>query len=296
MMNGNFKSVSELIKFSLCLHVSVSAIFGYVMAQQSFSLQALLLGLFVLMLACGCAALNNIQDRKYDACFLRTCNRVLVSKKLKIRFAFFIAISGITVGLSGLLIFFQATEQGIDPFLYGIFALICYNFLYTPLKKHTLLAIIPGTMSGMLPPLIGWTAAGAPVMDQTIIMIMIVLGLWQIPHFFLMLLKSGDPSSDYVFKQSKYPNFKNIFSKTDLKLQILIWCGLYGLSMFFYLIAGSCSSFYLSIVVGLNAVFIILWTGIRLFNPGKSGYNQAFAAINVSILLFMATGIYEHLL
>ena len=173
----------------------------------------------------------------------------------------------------------------------NVIALICYNLLYTPLKKQTLLAIIPGTISGMLPPLIGWTAAGAIVTDQTIIIIMIVLGLWQIPHFFLILLKS-----DNTPEQNRYPSFKKIFSKTDLKLQVLIWCGLYSLSMFFYLISDNCSSFYLSMLIALNAVVIIFWTGLRLMTPGKSGYNQAFAAINISILIFMATGIYEHLL
>jgi protoheme IX farnesyltransferase len=280
------KSVYELVKFSLCVHISVSAVFGFVMGQQNFSMQALLLGFFVLALAFGCAALNNIQDKEYDACFDRTCNRVLVSKKLSTKVAFFIAISGITIGLSGLLFFFQ----GIYPFVSGVSALLCYNFLYTPLKKNTLLAIIPGTMSGMLPPLIGWTAAGALITDQTIILIMIVLGLWQIPHFFLILLKA-DNASD----QNKYPNFKNIFSKTDLKLQALIWCGLYGLSMFFYLISGPCNSFYLSVLIAVNAVIIIFWIGLMVVRTEKHNFNQAFVAINISILIFMATGIYQHL-
>ncbi|MCP4673671.1 MAG: UbiA family prenyltransferase, partial [Desulfobacula sp.] len=207
-INYNFlQSVLELVKFSLCLHVAVSAVFGFVMATQSFSLEALLLGSCVLMLAWGCAALNNIQDKKYDACFTRTCKRVLVSKRLNIKFAFFIAISCITIGLSGLLFFFKGHNQGISPFLYGVFALICYNFLYTPLKKLTLFAIIPGTVSGMLPPLIGWTAAGALMMDQTIIIIMTVLGLWQMSHFFLILLKSDNTSA-----HNQYPDFNTIFS------------------------------------------------------------------------------------
>ncbi|MCP3898148.1 MAG: UbiA family prenyltransferase [Desulfobacteraceae bacterium] len=290
--NNVLKSLLELVKFSLCLHISISAIFGFVLSKQSFSMQALLLGFFVLFLALGCAALNNIQDKKYDACFSRTCNRALVSGKLKVRLAFIIATFNITIGLLGLLTFFQ----GIFPFLYGILALISYNLLYTPLKKHTLFAIIPGTMSGMLPPLIGWTAAGGSFTDKTIVIIMIVLGLWQIPHFFLILLKSDYKHLDNKPEQNKYPNFKNIFSKTDLKLQVLIWCGLYSLSMFFYLISGNCNSFYISLLIGLNATAILFWTGLRLINPGKSGYNQAFVAINISILMFMATGMYEHFL
>lgn len=283
----SFKSRFELIKFPLCLYIAVSSIFGFIVAKQYFSIQALFLGLFVLILACGCAALNNIQDKEYDSFFKRTASRVLVTKKINLKSAVFIAISFITAGLAGLFFFFPGTLS----FLCGLFALICYNFFYTPLKKRTLLAIIPGTLSGMLPPLIGWTAAGSSTMDQTIIIIIIILGLWQIPHFFLLLLKTED-----TLPKSKYPNFRMIFSKTDLKLQVLIWCGLYSLSMFFYLISGSCSSFNFSIIIALNALAIIFWTGFRLVRPGRFGYQQAFSAINISIIIFMASGIFEHII
>ena len=177
MINGwnrkmNIKSLMELVKFFLSLFIALSAVFGFVLANNLFSLKAFFLGVFVLLLAWGCAALNNIQDKTYDACFLRTCKRVLPSQKLKTRTAFIIAVLGIVFGLLGLLLFFK----GFLAFVYGILALIFYNFLYTPLKKRTLLAIIPGAISGMLPPLIGWSAAGAQVLDLRIIIIMVIFG------------------------------------------------------------------------------------------------------------------------
>jgi len=289
-MTGKLKSLFELIKLPLCLYIAFSAIFGFVIAEHDFSFDALAIGFYVMLLAWGCAVLNNIQDKAYDASFTRTCNRVLPSKKLKDKTALIISLSCIISGLLGLLFFSINRNQSIEPFLYGILALVFYNFLYTLMKKHTLLAIIPGAISGMLPPLIGWSAAGAETLDQKIIIVMMILGLWQIPHFFLILLKSGRDPED-----TKYPNFKNVFSTTDLKLQILIWCGLYSLSMFFYLILERGESIFLSAIIALNALSIILLTmTIIKDNHKDSVYNKAFAAINISLLIFMAAGIYQH--
>ncbi len=162
--------------------------------------------------------------------------------------------------------------------------------LYTPLKKKTLLGIIPGTISGMLPPLIGWSAAGGYLFDSQIIIIMLVLGLWQIPHFFLILLKQQGTKPP-----NAYPSFKRIFSTFDLKLQILIWCGLYSLSIFFYLISGNDPSFYLSWFLVLNAFGVAAWMGIKLFESKASSYKQLFITINLSLIIFMAAGLYEYL-
>jgi heme o synthase len=291
-MNGKLKSILELVKFPLCLFIAFSASFGFIIAEHDFSIKALTVGFFVLLLAFGCAILNNIQDREYDASFLRTCNRVLVLKKFSVRLALFLCISFIISGLTGLLFFSLYNNQNIYPFLYGILALVFYNFLYTPLKKYTLSAIIPGAMSGMLPPLIGWSSAGANAFNQKIMITMMIFGLWQIPHFFLILLKSGkDPG------KKKYPEFNNAFSTTDLKFQVLIWCGLYSLSMLFYLIIGKGSSFFLSSLIALNGLSIIFLIGAMIRNKHRnSHYNKAFAAINISLLVFMAAGIYQHII
>ncbi len=72
---------------------------------------------------------------------------------------------------------------GPRPALLGIGALLCYNALYTPLKRRSSLALLPGALCGALPPMIGWTAAGAALQDIRIVLLAALLFLWQIPHF-----------------------------------------------------------------------------------------------------------------
>lgn len=304
-LKRHFGYVFELVKFALCLQIALCSAFGFLIASSNktdlFSFQLFFLSFFVFTLACGCAVLNNICDKEYDACFMRTCNRVLVLGKFNIKVAFILSFFFIITALLGLFLYFDE----IFPFLYAVLSLVLYNFIYTPLKKKSLLAIVPGALSGMLPILIGWSAVKGSLIDLQIIILMLVLCLWQIPHFFLVLLKSDHLfSNNFVSENSLefnsgdrpysqiYPDFSKVFSKTDLKFLTLIWSGLYSLSMLFYLIVGNYTSFIVSLLIAFNSIIIISWIGLRLFTS-KTNYRQAFMAINISLLIFMGSGIFD---
>ncbi|CCK79693.1 UbiA family prenyltransferase [Desulfobacula toluolica] len=280
----------ELFKLHLCLYIGLSAVFGHVMACQSFSFESLLVGILVLVLACGSAVLNNIQDRVYDGFFFRTRHRSLPQKKVPVFHAAVIAIVMIWCGLFGLLLF-----TGLFCFFWGGMALIAYNGLYTPLKKQSLLAIVPGTLCGMLPLLIGWAAAGKPLSDPHILMIMVVMGLWQIPHFFIILLKTK-PSPSGMAGYNRFPCFTKIFSPNEIKLQILIWTSLYSLAILLFLLNGSIKNPLLSNLSGLNAVMIPFLVSIMVIKSGKWNLPFAFVSINLSVLFFMGAGIFDNCL
>ncbi|MBU1342989.1 MAG: UbiA family prenyltransferase [Proteobacteria bacterium] len=275
----------EMLKLHLCLYISLSAVFGHVMARQSFSFESLLLGIFVLILACGSAVLNNIQDKEYDKFFLRTCYRSLPQKKVPVFHAKLMAILLTGCGLLGLLFF-----CGPAPFFWGGMAFFCYNGLYTPLKKRSLLAIVPGSLCGMLPPLIGWTAAGKNLSDPSVLMLLSIFGLWQIPHFFIILLKQGMDHSK-ADELKRFPCFTRLFSKKEIMLQTLIWTSLYSLSLLLFLMNGAIKNHILSMGSGLNAVMIPFIVSAIVLRSREWNLSVAFTAINLSMLFFMGAGI-----
>lgn len=128
----------ELFKIHLCLYISLSAVFGSVMTDSKISWDSVVLGGLVLLLACGSAILNNIQDRKFDTYFSRTQNRCLPQKRVPIQHAVFMAFLLMIVGLPGLFIQFGTSSAAL-----GLAVVISYNGLYTPLKKKVLQRFFP---------------------------------------------------------------------------------------------------------------------------------------------------------
>ena len=58
-----------------------------------------------------------------------------------------------------------------------------YNGVYTPLKRVSAFAAIPGGVVGSLPPVIGWAAGGGSVTDARILAVAFFFFVWQVPHF-----------------------------------------------------------------------------------------------------------------
>lgn len=279
----------ELFKLHLCLYIALSAIFGYVTAAGTFNIRAMGIGLFVCVLAVGAAVLNNYQDREYDRFFIRTCNRGLPSGRILPVHALFIACLLIVTGLAGIWM-----TAGHLPFLLGMGALIAYNMLYTPLKKKTLLSMVPGSLCGMLVPAIGWTAAGGRLQDPVLPVVMAVFGLWQMAHFFIILVKTRHRMIHHPGAK-RFANFFTLFSDNEIKLQTMIWTSLYTLSMLWFMLVNPSGHAALDRVLLANAFAVWLLVS-WIITRSKPAASLAFAGINLSMLVFMGSGIVNALL
>ncbi len=284
------KDYLEMFKLHLCLYISLSSVLGHVAARNEFSVSALVLGGIVLVLALGSAVLNNIQDRYYDLEFPRTVNRSLPQKRVPVLHASVISACMIFTGLAGLYCI-----AGRPCVIAGFAAVAAYNGLYTPLKKKTLMAIIPGAVSGMLPVLIGWTAAGGSVFNSEITMIMGVLGLWQIPHFFIILLKTRGCRQIHPAAR-RFPCFTRYFSLQQIQHQVLIWTSLYSLAIFLLLLNGFIDHLWIAGLCAFNALGILLPMTALWLMAERFKLSYAFTAINLSMFGFFAAGICDKIL
>ncbi|MGH7440164.1 MAG: protoheme IX farnesyltransferase, partial [Polyangiaceae bacterium] len=77
--------------------------------------------------------------------------------------------------------------------LLGLVSLVSYVAVYTPLKRHTSMALLVGAVPGAMPPLMGWSTATGHVAQWGPgptgsvglggFLLFAVLFLWQLPHF-----------------------------------------------------------------------------------------------------------------
>ncbi|MCX8104689.1 MAG: protoheme IX farnesyltransferase [Ignavibacterium album] len=212
-MKEKIKILSELTKIRITFFVMITTGFGYIAATDIFNLNLLLVLASVLSLACGSAVLNHYQERFTDALMERTKNRPIPSGKITPVKALEISILLILIGVA--LLFIGGNLLSV---FFGILNLIWYNGIYTPLKRKSSLAIIPGSLVGAIPPVIGWVAAGGDLLNPQILMIAFFFFIWQIPHFWLLLLVL-----DKDYSKAGMPTLTNLFSKNQLARITFMW-------------------------------------------------------------------------
>jgi protoheme IX farnesyltransferase len=179
---GLMKPWLELLKLRITVASTVTTFVGYVMARGQVDLPLLWVLVGIMLQACGAAALNQVQDATVDARMPRTAGRPIPSGRVKRGAALIYALMFLAAG-SVVLWTVSTTAAWL-----GLVAAVVYNGVYTPLKRVTPFAALPGSFIGALPPAVGWVAAGGYLSDPTMHLVAFFFFLWQIPHFWLLLL------------------------------------------------------------------------------------------------------------
>lgn len=205
--------IAEIIKLRITVLVSFTTALGYILSVSKIDTAILFAPLGIFLLACGSAAINHYQERSLDRLMSRTKKRPLPSGYVTSVFVLLTSVVSILAG--GIILYFGTN---VNTLFIGLITLMWYNGIYTPLKRKSALAVIPGSLVGALPPLAGWAAGGGNLFDFHIIYIALYFFLWQIPHFWLLLIIYGD---DY--KKAGFPVLNDIFGLKVLKILTAFW-------------------------------------------------------------------------
>ena len=207
------KDFIVVTKFVLSFAVSLSALFAYIMAKGEIGTDMFIATFAVLLVAMGVSTLNQVQEYKEDALMDRTKNRPIASGKWSPNTGLIIA--AVLIILSLIIIYDLLGITGTNLFL---FSFIWYNFFYTPLKKKSALAVVPGAILGVIPPAIGWLVAGHSLMEVEFYALGLFYFIWQIPHFWLLvMLWYGS------YKDAGYPTAMRLFGKMSLQRLTFVW-------------------------------------------------------------------------
>jgi heme o synthase len=272
---SSFGVVLRLAKYQLSLMVAFSAMTGYLLTGRSLGSTSLILFMGVFLLAAGSSGLNQLQERHYDVLMERTKNRPLPSNQITGPAALAVSLSLIIAG--GSLLGFL----GLLSFTFGLLNVVLYNLIYTPLKRITWLAIVPGAFVGAITPLIGWTAGGNDVFHPLILYMAVFVLLWQLPHFWLILIRFR---KDY--ERAGYSNPPASLNGLKMKNLIFIWVIVTSCFLFSFPLFGI--TFNLSFIVLLALVNLLLITLFHRFLFGRlvnQSLSNSFILINSFALI-----------
>lgn len=270
-MKNQFKIFAEITKLRITIFVTITTMFGFIAATNSIDAKILLPTIGILLLACGSAALNHFQERKTDALMDRTKNRPIPSGKISPSSVLAISLTLIIIG--SILLFIGSGTLALS---FGLLNLIWYNGVYTPLKRISPLAIIPGSLVGAIPPIVGWVAGGGYILDPQIILISFFFFIWQIPHFWLLLMVL-----DKDYQKAGFPTLTQIFNQQQLGRITFIWIiatGVTGLLIPLFQI--SQNEF-----INYSLFFAALWLAFKSINllqqtQENTAFRFAFRSIN----------------
>lgn len=193
--HSKFSDIVQFTKFRLASLVVLSAALCYLFGADEIKSSSLIMlvvgGFFVTAASNG---FNQIIEKDLDKLMNRTSKRPLPDGRMSLTEAYLISITFGLVGLSILYIWL-----GLACFLLGLFALISYTFIYTPLKQKTPFAVFVGAFPGAIPPLLGYVAATGRF-DIAAWLVFGIQFLWQFPHFWAIAWVLDDDYKRAGFK------------------------------------------------------------------------------------------------
>jgi protoheme IX farnesyltransferase len=268
----------KLGKFTISLPVALTGFLGYFMARASLDLSALYTVLGIFLLALGSGALNQVQERHTDARMKRTSHRPLPSGDISLPSAIVFVILSASAGT-----FFLLLTGSMLAAALGLFTLGWYNLVYTPLKRRTAFAVLPGALIGALPPLIGWTAAGRDPLDMEIIAVAFLLFVGQMPHYWLLLLKVGSE-----FQEAGLPVITSLLEPRQIRNLSFIWIASTGVCALMLPATPVLQNRIISVVLIVAAVaFLFLMFRFSFKGELISHWKKAFITVNLFYLLII---------
>lgn len=269
--------ISELGKVRISIAVAFTTFTGYVLSRGAVDRGFVLPFIGIFLLACGASAFNQLQETDTDRIMKRTAGRPLPSGRISRAGAFAIALAYFMSGAA--VLYFG---PGWLTLLVGISTFVWYNLIYTPLKKITAFAAVPGSMVGALPPLAGWVAGGGSLTDPKALALGFFFFMGQIPHFWLLLLKLGKQ-----YESAKLPSLTQLLTDEQIKRLTFVWIAATAVSALVLPQFGLLGNWWsaaliIALSVALIVIFIPLLNRKKPFNVGKS-----FVLINVYYLFVM---------
>lgn len=184
-----------LVKLKLSLLVVFTSVMGYmIVAGSQFNIIAIvLLAIGGCLVTFAANSLNQVLEKDFDKNMDRTKDRPITAGRMKTSEAVMFAGLSCLIGVSILSMFNPLSS------LLAMLSMICYAFVYTPMKRYSTSAVAIGAIPGALPVLIGCTA-----FEGTISVIglglFVIQFLWQFPHFWAIGYLSFDDYKNAGYK------------------------------------------------------------------------------------------------
>ncbi|WHY59877.1 heme o synthase [Cytobacillus firmus] len=226
-------------------------------------------------------AFNNLYDRDIDSIMKRTQSRPTVTGEIKPKQVLWLASLMSLFGILALA--FTTPLAGLLGFL-GLFFYVVPYTMWS--KRRTIYNTEIGSISGAMPPLIGWAAIHPDITHPAILGLFIITIIWQMPHFYAIAIRKHDE-----YKAANVPmlpvvkGVRRTYIQTNVYLVILI-----GISF----LLGSLSTGLMLVALLLGIAWLALSIyGYKRMDPEKWAKSLFIFSLVHMTVLFSTVIIYS---
>jgi heme o synthase len=226
-------------------------------------------------------AFNNLYDRDIDSVMKRTQSRPTVTGEIKPKQVLWLASLMSVFGILALA--FTTPLAGLLGFL-GLFFYVVPYTMWS--KRRTIYNTEIGSISGAMPPLIGWAAIHPDITHPAILGLFIITIIWQMPHFYAIAIRKHDE-----YKAANVPmlpvvkGVRRTYIQTNVYLVILI-----GISF----LLGSLSTGLMLVALLLGIAWLALSIyGYKRMDPEKWAKSLFIFSLVHMTVLFSTVIIYS---
>ncbi|HWL25577.1 MAG TPA: heme o synthase [Ureibacillus sp.] len=160
----------------------------------------------------GSAAMNNYIDKDIDPIMKRTSKRPTVTGRFSPSVVMTISLSFLIVG--EILLFTASFAAG----MWGLIGIVAYVLLYTIWAKRKYVSnTVIGSISGAIPPVIGW-AAVEPSLSFGAFALFLIMFAWQPPHFYALAMRRKNE-----YSAANIPMLPVVKGFKRTKVSMLVW-------------------------------------------------------------------------
>jgi protoheme IX farnesyltransferase len=185
---------------------------------------------------------NNYHDRFLDQKMQRTQNRALAKGSISTTKAL---VTAFCLLLIGSILLFSFTN--VLTLISALIGFIAYVFVYTPLKTRSVHGTLIGSISGAMPPVVGYVAQSC-LLDIGALILFLMITFWQMPHFYAIAMYR---LKDY--QAAGVPVLPAVKGNQETKIQMVVYTALFGVTSLLPAFYGYCGKIYLAtaFVLGL---------------------------------------------
>lgn len=274
------KNYLNLIKPGIVIGNLISCTGGFLTAShgniQYIHLIYVIIGMS-LIISSGCI-FNNIIDRDIDSIMDRTKNRILAQKNtisIKKTIVFTIILN-----IIGLL--FLICTKNLFTILLANIGFFIYVIVYSYwMKRKFSYSTIVGSISGSMPPVIGYCTASNQF-DMGALILLLIFSFWQIPHSYaITIFRNQD------YKKAKIPTFMITQGIKKTRIHIIICIIGFILSTALLTITGYTSITFLFIISIINTFWLYESLYKYKLIKDNSLWSKRIFILSIIIIIFL---------